>query len=279
MNSPVPLAPESVVLAHASSRVFLAPARGGMATRFFVGDRAVFYLDEATLLDPTKNVRGGNPVLFPSPGRLPGDRFTQDGRSGAMGQHGFARAEAWEVVERAADTAALRLRANERTRAAFPWDFTVTLRYTLRDATLRIEQRIETAEASLPFAFGFHPYFLVPAAAKAGARIPTSATRAWDNVAKEEIPLAPIDLSSGEVDLHLVDHGRSDASLVLGDGHRVELRASDAYRRWVVWTLPGRDFVCLEPWSAPAGALASGPELLRASRERPVDLWLEIAFA
>jgi len=26
----------------------------------------------------------------------------------------------------------------------------------------------------------------------------------------------------------------------------------------VVWTLPGRDFVCVEPWTAPGGALATG---------------------
>ncbi|MCI0573314.1 MAG: hypothetical protein L0Y66_21415, partial [Myxococcaceae bacterium] len=36
---------------------------------------------------------------------------------------------------------------------------------------------------------------------------------------------------------------------------------SPAYRTLVVWTLPGKDFVCVEPWTAPAGALRSGEGL------------------
>jgi galactose mutarotase-like enzyme len=278
MTLPLPTSLEAVVLESGSSKALLAPERGGMVTRFFVGERPVLFLDEATLVDRTKNVRGGNPVLFPSPGRLAGDRFARGGKSGAMGQHGFARNEPWDVVERSSDAATLRLSSNERTRAAFPWDFAVTFRHTLKEGVLRVDQRVEAESDAMPFAIGFHPYFFVPAAEKARASIPTTATRAWDNVTKKEIDLPRIDLSAGEVDLHLVDHGRSSATLALGDGRRVELRGSDHFRRWVVWTLPGRDFVCLEPWSAPADALNGGQELLRAAPGAPVELWLEIAL-
>jgi hypothetical protein len=65
MNAPTEL--ETVLLQSASSRVLVAPERGAIVTRFLVEDRPVLYLDESTLLDPKKNVRGGNPVLFPSP--------------------------------------------------------------------------------------------------------------------------------------------------------------------------------------------------------------------
>src|SRR5438067_534494 len=50
---------ETITLADGDARVSLAPSRGGMATRFDVGDRPVFFLDEASLVDETKNVRGG----------------------------------------------------------------------------------------------------------------------------------------------------------------------------------------------------------------------------
>ena len=84
----------------AGSVLVLAPGRGGMATRWTLGGREVFYLDEASLRDPTKNVRGGNPVLFPQPGKLEGDVFERDGKRGSMKQHGFARNLAWTVVRR-----------------------------------------------------------------------------------------------------------------------------------------------------------------------------------
>jgi galactose mutarotase-like enzyme len=271
---------ETITLTSGDSRVVLAPGRGGMATRFVVGDRAVFFLDEATLVDTTKNVRGGNPVLFPSPGKLEADRFARDGASGTMGQHGFARNTAWDVVAQSTTEATLRLRSNDATRAVYPWDFVATYRYALDAAALRIEQRIETtAPNPMPFGAGFHPYFHVPQAAKAGARIPTRATRAWDNAKKEEIALdAPIDLTRPEVDLHLVDHGSSTARLELPDGSVVEVRGSEHFRRWVIWTIHGKDFVCLEPWTSPGNVLNSGEGLLVAAPASPIDLWTEIAL-
>src|SRR5690349_18135687 len=84
----------------AQARVVIAPTRGGMVTRFEVAGRPVLFLDESTLVDETKNVRGGNPVLFPSPGPLAGDRFTREGKPGSMKQHGFARQRAWSVAPR-----------------------------------------------------------------------------------------------------------------------------------------------------------------------------------
>lgn len=123
--------------------VEIAAERGGMVTRFAVGPREVLYLDEATLRDPTKNVRGGNPVLFPSPGPLANERFTWGVRSGSMKQHGFARNRPWRVTESDARSAILELASDDVTRAQFPWDFTLRYRHVLAGARLRIEQRIE----------------------------------------------------------------------------------------------------------------------------------------
>ena len=106
---------ETIVLTDASSRarVVVAPNRGGMVTRFDVGDVPVLFLDVASLVDETKNVRGGNPVLFPSPGPLEGDRFTQGGRSGSMKQHGFARQGVWSVEASTGSSVTLSLSSSE----------------------------------------------------------------------------------------------------------------------------------------------------------------------
>jgi galactose mutarotase-like enzyme len=276
-SAPTPL--ETITLTSPTSRALLAPTRGGLLTRFEVGDRSVLYLDEATLLDEARNVRGGNPVLFPSPGPLAGDRFARDGKSGSMKQHGFARNLAWSVRDRKADAVTLGLASDDASRSAYPWDFDLAYRYSLAGATLRIDQRIENRGGdAMPFAAGFHPYFLVPDAAKKAARVPTAATRGWDNVGKRVVPVGPIDLAAKEVDLHLFDHGADEASLELADGARVVVRASPAYRRWVIWTLAGKDFVCLEPWTAPADALNTGEGLLEVPAGGVVDLFVSFAL-
>jgi len=263
----------------AGSRARVVPARGGLLTAFSIGERELFYLDPATLDDETKNVRGGNPVLFPTPGKLAGDAWTREGRSGALKQHGFARNLPWSVDGTDAEKdAALRisLLSSEATRAAFPWDFRVALRYALRGPLLRIDITVaNTGAPALPFGFGFHPYFAV--GDKAQARIPTRATRAFDNVTKREIACpSPLDLTLPEVDLHLIDHRAASAELELS-GARVTLRGSPEFTRWVIWTLAGKPFVCLEPWTCPGNALNTGEGLLFVEAGSSRSLWLEIA--
>lgn len=266
-------------LVDGSSVVEIAPARGGMVTRFAASGREVFYLDEATFRDETKNVRGGNPVLFPSPGPLANERFTWRGRSGSMKQHGFARNRAWTAVDEDARTLTLELRSDDATRAQFPFDFVVRMRHELTGTRLRLTQRIQnTGDGPLPFAFGFHPYFAV--SDKAKASVPTNAKRAFDNVTKREVDVAgPIDLTQKEVDLHLFDHGATEATLELGDGRRVVLRASPEYHRWVIWTLAGKDFVCLEPWTAGGDALNRDGDVLVVAPGESRELFFEIEAA
>jgi galactose mutarotase-like enzyme len=264
----------------AGSSVAIVPARGAIVTSFAVAGRELLYLDEATLRDPSKNVRGGVPLLFPSPGRLEGDRFAREGKSGAMKQHGFARDASWVVVSDRSSEAAevsLALAASEDTLAHYPWTFRATYTVSLRGARLRLELAVHNTDtAPLPFAFGIHPYFAVAQAEKAGARIATGATRAFDNVKKEIVPFRGFDLASGEVDLHLLDHGSSRSELTWGDGRRLTLSASAEMTRWVVWTLPGKDFVCLEPWSAPGNALNTGEGLMHLAPGATHRSWIEM---
>ena len=255
---------ETVTLVSGEARVVVAPARGGMVTRFDVSGSPVLFLDEASLLDLSKNVRGGIPVLFPSPGPLANDRFERGGGAGSMKQHGFARQARWSVAARNETEVTLELVSNDETRAQFPWDFTLRLRYALGGTTLTVATSIENRSATdLPFALGFHPYFHVPDADKARCRLATDATRGFDNVTKTMVDVvSPIDLTQKEVDLHLANHTPHEATLERANGDRIVVAADAAFGRWVVWTLAGKDFVCLEPWTAPANALNTGEGLL-----------------
>src|SRR4051812_14284875 len=175
-----------IELNSAETSVTIAPSRGALTTSFRVRGRELLYLDRATFDDPQQNVRGGIPVLFPSPGKLDGDAWNYAGRQGAMKQHGFARTQSWTVIERRADSALLSLESNEQTLAQFPWKFRARLRFVVSQARLRLTMKIDNlSEAVLPFGLGYHPYFQV--VDKARAHIDTAATRAFDNVSKQEV--------------------------------------------------------------------------------------------
>lgn len=249
----------------AKSRVEVVPGRGGLVTRFVVDGRPVLYLDDATLADPTKNVRGGVPVLFPSPGKLTNDHWSRDGKSGTLPQHGFARNLAWKVSS-ADREIVLQLGSELVPGDTWPWSFVLEHRISLSGRTLRIDQRVtNTGEQTMPFGLGFHPYFQIESARKANVTVDTEARRAWDNTTKQSIELSRIQLGQGEVDLHLLDHGRNDCALFCDGAPLVRLECSPEYQTWVIWTLPERDFVCLEPWTCPFDALNTDQGLLHVA--------------
>jgi galactose mutarotase-like enzyme len=261
----------------AKSSVVLVPNRGGIATRFRIGLRDVFFLDEETLKDAEKNVRGGNPILFPNPGKLTDDVWSRDGASGGMKQHGFARTRPWQTSLTSTGESAsvtLRLSADDATLAVFPWRFVLDCTYSLKGNKLRIEMRVTNESAlPMPFALGFHPYFLVPQSEKPGTRVETAATVAYDNVAKKNVQLTRFQLALPEVDLRLLNHGSGRSALQWADD-RVTIEASKEFQTWVVWTLAGKDFVCLEPWTSPPDALNSSEALQVVAPSETKMMWV-----
>jgi galactose mutarotase-like enzyme len=247
---------EQLQLSNADTRVVIAPQRGAIVTSFRVQERELLYLDQATFNDRSKNVRGGIPLLFPSPGKLLDDRW----KHGQMKQHGFARNLPWTLEARTDSQATLQLVATDETLRSYPWNFTARLTYAIAPATLILSFEVANVDSTpMPFAFGLHPYFLVHD--KARATVPTKATRAYDNVAKTIVPFGGFAFTRAEVDLHLIDHGSAAAMLDRGDT-TIAMDGSPEFERWVVWTLPGKEFICLEPWSAPGNALNTGEGLI-----------------
>lgn len=239
----------------------IAPARGGMVTGFSALGRAVLFLDRATFDDTSKNVRGGIPLLFPSPGKLEGDAWAREGASGSLKQHGFARNLAWTVVEKKGAALTLALESSDATLAGYPWRFRVEITYRVANGSLAIEARVENRdERPMPFGFGTHGYFAIGTASTFS--LASGASRAFDNVTKTEVPFdaSAVKLGEREIDLHLIDHAASAISFVTDDV-RVHIDAPD-HRRWVLWSLPGKPFVCVEPWTCPGNALNTGADLI-----------------
>lgn len=238
-------------LSEGDTFVELAPSRGGLVTAFVVEGVPVLYLDEATLLDETRSVRGGVPLLFPIAGKPP--------EGSALKQHGFARTLPWKVTSAVADDATARvecaLESNAQTLALWPFPFEATLAVSLFDRRLLLEFAFRnTGQEPMPLHFGIHPYFVV--GQKALVNVEGAQGLAFDNVSRVTREVTQVDFEAGEVDLHFTPFDRRGTTLTRGDGRRVTLSWTEQFGTLVVWTLPGKPFVCVEPWTAQGQAPA-----------------------
>ncbi len=104
-----------------------------------------------------------SPLLFPIVGRLANDRYAYRGESYAMPKHGFARDRLFEIVDAGPHSARFTLRSDAATRAVFPFDFLLTVEFTLSGRRLDIRHGVTNLGADdMYFSIGAHPAFRWP---------------------------------------------------------------------------------------------------------------------
>ena len=103
------------------------------------------------------------PVLFPIVGALRENKAKIHGEWVEMNRHGFAKRSEFTVKEQREDTIALRLTANEATRKVYPFDFALTVAYTLTQEGVTTAFTVENlGKEEIPFVIGGHPGFNIP---------------------------------------------------------------------------------------------------------------------
>ncbi len=249
----------------AHSLIEVVPERGALITRWCVQDRDILYLDEERFANPQLSVRGGIPILFPICGNLPDNFYTYKGKQYTLKQHGFARDLPWEVTEQVTDNLAsitLVLNSNDRTRAVYPFDFQLAFTYQLRGNSLKIQHRYTNhSTENMPFSVGLHPYFLAEDKTQLDFDIPASHYQ--DQRSKEIFPFTGnFDFNREEIDFAFTSINSNSTSLRDNRGRlEVKISYSNIYSTLVFWTVKGKNYVCLEPWSAPRNALNTGEQL------------------
>ncbi|MGI0485970.1 aldose epimerase [Pantanalinema rosaneae CENA516] len=248
------------------SRLEVVPERGGIITRWQVQGQDLLYLDAERFTHPELTVRGGIPILFPICGNLPDNTYTHQGQSYSLKQHGFARDLPWNVVDQTTHdrlSLTLELSSTPQTQTVYPFDFHLAFTYILHANTLTLHQRYTNqSDVSMPFAIGFHPYFQVQDKSTLQFQIP--ATELLDQRTKTTHPYASrFDLEQDEIDVAFTELSSQVASVTdLQRSLRLTLQSSPAFSTLVFWTVKGKDFYCLEPWTAPRNALNTGERLI-----------------
>lgn len=248
-----------------NSQLEVVPERGGIITKWRVNGQEIFYLDAERFTNPELSVRGGNPILFPICGNLPDNTYIFQGNKYPLKQHGFARDLPWDVTNQVTqDKASLTvvLNSNEQTRAVYPFDFELAFTYQMQGNILEVQQNYTNKSSSpMPFSFGFHPYFAISDKTQLEFEIPSSEYQ--DQKTKEMHSFnSNFDFKRDEIDVAFKQLTSQSASVT--DRSRklkLTLDYDDAFPILVFWTLKGKDFYCLEPWSAARNSINTGEHL------------------
>ncbi|MBX9454956.1 MAG: aldose 1-epimerase family protein [Rhizobium sp.] len=229
---------------------------------------------------------GRSPILFPIVGKAPDNRVLVDGRPFEMQQHGIARRSDFRLVDCDASSCLHEFASSEASRAAYPFDFRLTLRHAVEGLRLTLTAEVtNTGSRPLPFGLGFHPAFAWPLPGAAGREHFVQ----LDNNGEPELSrlegglrqpdILPSPFTKGRLVL-AHDHFEDDAMIFpegAGDGLLYGAEGGpglkfrfDNLPNLALWTKPGAPFLCVEPWHGTAAEIGGSAEL--AARPYTVTL-------
>jgi galactose mutarotase-like enzyme len=210
---------------------------------------------------------GRAPLLFPIVGALNGGRYRLGSDWYALSRHGFARGSRFAVIEAGPAHAVFRLSADEATRRVYPFEFELEVRFQLQGATLHLESTISNRGNVLMHAsLGYHPAFRWPLPfghARAAHYVQfdcdePAAARRLDQQGLLAPDLQPTPIADRRLlpddemfrnDAIIFDAIRSRAVTYGADrGPRIRVSFPDSPYLGV-WTKPGANFICIEPWN------------------------------
>jgi galactose mutarotase-like enzyme len=209
---------------------------------------------------------GRAPILFPIVGMLVGGQYRSGGKSYALPRHGFARNRRFAVAEAGPTSVTFRLSADDQTRAVYPFEFELDVNFTLYEATLAVTSWIRNrGTQALPASLGYHPAFAWP--------LPYGEERGAHFLEFETDEPAPIRCLDGEgllkpqrlpspvhnrrlalrdelfsADALIFDQVRSRT---VSYGSEIGPRIAVSFPGVPylgIWSKPGANFVCIEPW-------------------------------
>ncbi len=208
------------------------------------------------------DVWGGQaPILFPIVGRLIEDKYALNGKEYEMPKHGFARKMPWEYMGSDGKSMSFRLSDTADTLKIYPYEFDLTVTYTLNGDTLAVSHSINNkTDAVMYFSIGAHPAFNCTVGDKLTFdENETLLTEKIDLVNSLRLPDKTLVLKD-EKDIIITKDIFNEDALILSDikSENITLNLSAGNKKIKfnlgkapylgIWAKPGAPYVCIEPW-------------------------------
>ena len=207
------------------------------------------------------------PILFPCVGESRDGKIQVDGVDYPMVRHGFTRMQEFRVIESSSEEVVFQLTENAETLKSYPFRFSFSVRYTLVDTTLK--QAFEVANTDgqrIGFQLGGHPAFAVPF--KENERYSDYEIRFDRAMTIDRHLLNDKGLYSGELRNVLSNSDNIPLSYELFEEDALVFKDIPSKSVWIqhrtggkrlqvdydgfphlgIWSKPGADYVCIEPW-------------------------------
>lgn len=205
-----------------------------------------------------------SPFLFPMIGNLKNGKTIINGSEYAISKHGFARDNEFVLENSAENTAVFSFTSNNDTLKSYPFDFKITITYTLTDV-LEISYAVtNNSKTKMPYCIGGHPAFacdkpfnsyklIFEQNETVNGPVMNLETRMWggnDRINRlQNSNEFPLDYSLFNNDCVYFDTIKSKScSLVSGDeGVKISWTGFETLG---VWTPDHKEapFICIEPW-------------------------------
>jgi aldose 1-epimerase len=174
---------------------------------------------------------------------------------------------AWKLTEDRRDFLAARLDWSSRDLlAVFPFRHNLEMAVTLRSDGLTIETTLVAGpDGSVPVSFGFHPYFGLPDLPRGQWRLELPAMRKLvldahgiPSGAEEPFDEFKAELAEKNFDDGFALMKEQTFFSIEGAGRRITVELLDGYSYAQVFAPRDKDYIALEPMTAPASALTNG---------------------
>ncbi|MBQ7199965.1 MAG: aldose 1-epimerase family protein [Eubacterium sp.] len=229
-----------------------------------------------------------SPVLFPFVGALRDGKYRYKEKEYTMGQHGFARDMEFEEAGHTSTSASFRLKSNEETLKKYPFNFELTIMYSLNKNNLEVMWLVKNpSDETMYFSIGAHPAFMVKTASDGtikgnylqfDAKEDLTATDFADGLVQrsthilklDEDRCFPLDEHTFDNGVHILEHDQVQSVSILDINKKPYVTVEFDSPLVGIWAPEKKNapFLCIEPWYGRADACDFDGELSERRYER-----------
>lgn len=246
--------------------VSFSSERGGIITSLKLNGVEILYLDHETFKNKDTSVRGGIPILFPNAGPIPEEIKTEEYIN--LKQHGFARDMKWSS-ENKENSFSETLISDENTKKVYPHDFKLTLSGILEeDSSFTLTKNIQNLNENqeMPISSGLHPYFKVANAQKQNIEF----NFPGGDFVKENIEK----WANGKA--VSIDNPNIPLEVYIPELGTLVFTIDQEYKKIWVWSMPDKDFICIEPVMHDIGGIIKAPTMIKPKEDLTVSFNIKL---
>jgi galactose mutarotase-like enzyme len=221
-----------------------------------------------------------SPVLFPIVGTLKDNAYFYNDKKYELGRHGFAREMNFIVTEKDLTSLTLTLHDDESTVKVFPFHFSFSIKYAIRENELFVTYSIlNKGQEIMYFSVGGHPAFKVPVSLdlkyedyyllfkkmETAGRWPISKEGLIESASTpllNNTNRLPLTKELFYKDAIVFKHLQSDEVELKSDKDAAGLSFSFKDFPFLgIWAAKNADFICIEPWCGIADSVDSTQDL------------------